>query len=934
MTFWARITRHPIAYDPDRAADVLTQVPDLPKEMRALIGGTAGCSPYLARLIVHEQTWLLPVLDQDPEAAFADLLAQIETLDLGALSKGLRQVKRRAALLIALADLGGVWDQSEVTGALSDLADHAVHKAQSVLLMREAARGKLPGFDEEKAANGAGFVVLAMGKLGARELNYSSDIDLICFYDDAQFEADDQAQARATYVAVTRKLRAVLSDPTSDGYVFRTDLRLRPDASVTPVCVSLTAAERYYEAEGRSWERAAFIKARPAAADIAAGERFLRNLQPFVWRRHLDYAAIQDVQDLRLRIKAHKGFHGPITPEGHNIKLGAGGIREIEFFAQTRQLIAGGRDPSLRARRTDDALRALVQKDWVPEATAERLITQYRAHRETEHRLQMIHDTQTHSLPTSEDGMDRLARFSGWDDTAAFRADLQARLVNVDHLTEPFFAPTQSVQAMPELSKTAHDIVDRWTSYPALRSQRGRSLFEQLRPELLTRFQTAARPDEALRNFDRFLHGLPAGVQLFSMFQANPSLIDLLVDICATAPGLARYLSRNSGVLEAVIGGQFFTPWPKATELAAELGQAIAGLDYEAQLDAARRWHKDWHFRIGVHHLRGLISAETAGAQYSRLADTLVAGLWPLAQAQITHRHGPAPGVGGVVVAMGSLGAGRLTATSDLDLIVIYDAAGQEMSDGPRPLEARGWYAKSTKALVTALSAPTAEGKLYDVDMRLRPSGRQGPVATGLEAFQTYQRQEAWTWEHLALTRARMVAGPAILQDQLEQLRQDILMHAGAPETVLKDVSEMRVRLQAAGRVGDLYAAKDGAGRMQDIELLAQAAALIAGDPSRDVDGQLAAGVAIGWLTPDQVDVLGRAHLMFSRLQHAQRLLTDRDFDIDEIGRGGQSLLARALDVADVPALAAKLESMRSRSEAIIELALQNRPNRLGKATK
>ncbi|NKX46007.1 glutamine-synthetase adenylyltransferase [Roseicyclus persicicus] len=921
MSFASRLTRHPIPHVPDRGAEAWAALHDVAPELRPLIEGTAGSSPYLAGLIRKEAHWLSHALADPPEDTITDLIAEAAGLEPAELDSGLRRLKRRAALVVALADLGGLWALHTVTQAWTDFADACLGAALVAHVAAEARRGKLPGMTEDDARrDGAGMVALAMGKMGAGELNYSSDIDLICFFDDERFDAADAMEARAGFIRATRRLAATLGDTNSEGYVFRTDLRLRPDASVTPVCISLTAAERYYEAEGRSWERSAYIKARPAAGDIAAGERFLETLKPFVWRRHLDFAMVQDTMDMRQRIRDHKGLHGDLKLEGHNLKLGAGGIREIEFFAQTRQLVAGGRDPSLRSRRTVKALAALARAGWIEDGVAAELAELYAHHREIEHRVQMIDDAQTHSLPKSDEGFDRLARLCGEGDTRAFRARLAERLRRVEQLAGDFFQPMKGERRHgPEIPPAQAEIVARWPSYPALRSERGQAIFERLKPELLHRFQRAARPEEALSNFDGFLKGLPAGVQLFSLFEANPPLVDLIVDICATAPGLSRYLSRNSGVLDAVLDGRFFAPWPGASGLSRELSRLLAGRDYEQQLDLARRWHKDWHFRIGVHQLRGLIDPEEAAAHYTDLAEAVLAGLWPAVCAEIARRHGPAPGRGGAVVGMGSLGSGRMSAGSDLDLIVIYDPADAEMSEGRRPLDPRGWYAKATKTLITALSAPTAAGKLYEVDMRLRPSGRQGPVATSLASFRTYQREEAWTWEHMALTRAKPLAGPAALRDEIEAIRRAVIADKAVPETVLADAAEMRARLAAAGRAGSTWAVKDGAGGLQDIELLGQAVALAAGAPDRATAAQLAHAPALGWLTPEDVAALAATHALQSRVQGAARLLTDEALDPDTIGAGGQEFLARVAGQPSAGALASHLDATRALAADRIE---------------
>ena len=847
MSFAARLTRCPIPFDPEAGAEARARFPELPAEVRDLVAGTAGCSPFLKGLLDLEAAWIGPALAAAPEAALVAELAALDTVALGGLGSALRRAKRRLALLVALADLGGVWALDEVTGALTGLADRAVDLSLKRLVADEIRRDRIPGATAEDAETAAGMVALAMGKMGAGELNYSSDIDLICLYDETRYAAEDAQEARAAFIRVTRKMTALLSDLTGEGYVFRTDLRLRPDASVTPVCLSMAAAESYYESVGRTWERAAYIKARPCAGDIARrGAVPARRSRPFVWRKHLDFAAIQDAHDMRLRIREHKGLHGPVVLEGHNMKLGRGGIREIEFFTQTRQIIAGGRDPDLRVRGTVEGLARLADKGWVSHETAEELTAHYRAHREVEHRLQMVQDAQTQSLPTAPEGFDRIARMSGAAETGRFRAALVERLERVDALTEGFFAPGAAAEG-PALSKPARTIVDGWHAYPALRSDRAVRIFRRLRPAILSRLDRAANPEEALRQFDGFLAGLPSGVQLFSLFDANPQLIDLIVDICATAPQLARYLSRNAGVLDAVLGGSFFAPWPGTTELRAALAEVLAPLpDYERKLDAARRWAKEWHFRIGVHHLRGLIDAFEAGKHYADLAEAVVAALCAPCVAEFARKHGAPPGRGAVVLGMGSLGAGRLNAGSDLDLIVIYDADGAEASDGPRPLATRPYYARLTQALVTALTAPMAEGRLYEVDMRLRPSGRQGPVATSWPAFRSYQQGEAWTWEHLALTRARPIAGSEALAADVEAFRRKLLAAKGQGARVLADVADMRARLRAAKPGGGAWEAKLGPGRMMEIELLAQTAALRAGDPARRVEAQLRAGRAFG----------------------------------------------------------------------------------------
>ncbi len=918
MTESLTINRLPRAFDQSLGDETRALLADLTTEQGDLIAGTAGSSPYLKGLIEQEKVWLPQAMHQ-PDNALAEVMEAARTLAPDQLKPGLRLAKRRMAVLTALADIAGAWPLEKVTAALTDfgaLAADVAAKAEIAALIR---RKKLPGKTEDDVETAAGMVILAMGKMGAHELNYSSDIDLIVLFDETRFDPDDFYEARHGMVRATRNFCATLSDKTADGYVFRTDLRLRPDPAVTPVCMATEAAERYYESLGRTWERAAYIKARACAGDLAAGERFLDTLKPFVWRRHLDFAAIQDAHDMRLRIRENKGTGGSLSIPGHDMKLGQGGIREIEFFTQTRQLIAGGRDPDLRVRGTVPGLAALAQKGWVPEEVAEKLTDHYRAHREVEHRIQMIHDAQTHKVPQSEDGIERVACLMGLS-SSDLTKDLMRRLTEVHELTEGFFAPGAGPTPTPAPEVTFdQNILARWATYPALRSQRGRRIFDRLKPELLSRLAKSAQPDEALLALDGFLAGLPAGVQLFSLFEANPHLIDLLIDIVGTSHALASHLSRNASVFDAVIGGSFFSDWPGLEVLQAELVEALAQeTDYETQLDLARRWCKEWHFRIGVHHLRGLIDGARAGRQYAELAQAVIAAILPYVTDVFARKHGPAPGRGAAILGMGSLGAWRINSQSDLDMIVIYDPLDQDMSDGPRPLATRTYYARFTQALITALSAPMSQGRLYEVDMRLRPSGNQGPVATSWASFTHYQQEEAWVWEHLALTRAHVVAGDAGLAQDIETFRTELLSRPWEADKVLREVAEMRTRLAAAKAPAGVWDAKNGPGRMMDIELMAETGALMAGLANRDVMSGLDGAVAAGLLDVAQAQTLKDSYDLCWSVQCAARLLSGKVIEADKIGEGGAAFLCRATGFEQVEALQSALQDSYSTAAEII----------------
>ncbi|WP_108858375.1 glutamine-synthetase adenylyltransferase [Ruegeria sp. Alg231-54] len=917
MTGPLSIQRLPRAFDQSLGDDARAAVSGITSDQGELIAGAAGSSPYLKNLIDHESDWLASAL-QHPEQALADVLQAARMLPPDQLKPGLRLAKRRMALLTALADLAGAWPLEKVTAALTDFGALAADVAAKAEIANLIRRGKLPGMGPDDVETAAGMIVLAMGKMGAYELNYSSDIDLIVLFDETRFDPDDFYEARQGMVRATRNFCATLSDKTADGYVFRTDLRLRPDPAVTPVCMAAEAAERYYESLGRTWERAAYIKARPCAGDIAAGQRFLDTLRPFVWRRHLDFAAIQDAHDMRLRIRENKGTGGALTIPGHDMKLGQGGIREIEFFTQTRQLIAGGRDPDLRVRGTVPGLAALAEKNWVPQDVADKLTDHYRAHREVEHRIQMVHDAQTHKVPQSPDGIERVACLMGIDVDELTR-DLTHRLTEVHELTEGFFAPGSSTRAPVGEVDFDQNVLARWTTYPALRSQRGARIFERLKPELLSRLAKTAQPDEALRALDGFLSGLPAGVQLFSLFEANPQLIDLLIDIVGTSHALAAHLSRNASVFDAVIGGSFFSDWPGQATLQADLDQALSEeADYESQLDLARRWCKEWHFRVGVHHLRGLIDGEQAGQQYAQLASAVIAAILPRVSEQFARKHGPAPGRGATVLGMGSLGAGRINSQSDLDMIVIYDPLDQDMSDGPRPLATRTYYARFTQALITALSAPMSQGRLYEVDMRLRPSGNQGPVATSWASFTNYQQNEAWVWEHLALTRARVIAGDDGLAEDIETFRTTLLSQPRDHQRALREVAEMRARLAAAKSPAGIWDAKNGPGRMMDIELMAETGALLSGVVQRDVHSGLDGAVAAGSLDVAQAQTLKDCYDLCWSVQCAARLLSGKVIEADKVGEGGAAFLCRATGFEQVEQLQSALQDSYSTAVGII----------------
>jgi glutamate-ammonia-ligase adenylyltransferase len=843
----------PPPFDRDAPARLWAELPEAAAStaafhrVRPLIDAVFGASPFLRELLLRDPDFAERAVTTPPDALLDGVAHALSEAAAAAkteaeLKRVIRRARMRAALVIAFADLAGVWDVARVTATLTSFAEMALRVAVDWLLAEARHSGKL-----KDAGQGSGYAVLAMGKFGARELNYSSDIDLIVLFDPEVPLAGDTEPA-TFFVRLTKRLVTILQEVTEDGYGFRVDLRLRPDPRATQVAISIEAAAIYYENMGQNWERAAMIKARAVAGDIALGEEFLARLVPYVWRKYLDFAAIADVQSLKRQIHAVKG-HGEIAVLGHNIKLGRGGIREIEFFVQTQQLIAGGRNPKLRGRETVAMLDALADARWITPDAARELKEAYAFLRRIEHRIQMIADEQTHTLPDDRLAFESLARFSGFASGDEFEAALRQTFELVQGHYAALFKDAEdlgtekgslvftggeddpeTIETLKKLGfKRASEVAAMIRSwhfgrFPATRSARSRELLTEIMPALLTALGETGDADLAFIAFDRFLTGLPAGVQLFSLLKSNPKLLDLLATILGTAPRLAEELSHRPKVLDAVLDPGFFGPPPKAAEMAQLVAAAVPdGTPIEETIDRVRVVAKEQSFRIGVHILAEAVSAAEAGAAFSDLADVVLARLHKAVTKEMLAKHGVIPGGRSAVIAMGKLGGREMTAGSDLDLVLVYDFADDAaMSDGKRPLSPNQYFTRLTQRLIAAITAPTAEGVLYEVDMRLRPSGSKGPVATSLDSFRAYHAGEAWTWERLALTRARVVAGDAGLAAEMTET---IRMALAAPRDaakVITDVLAMRALMLKENPPAGLWDIKRSRGGLTDIEFIAQ----------------------------------------------------------------------------------------------------------------
>jgi glutamate-ammonia-ligase adenylyltransferase len=828
--------------------------------LKALLETVFSYSPYLTQSIITEPEFTCALFQHGPERLMKKILATIQTArkkiprtpeGTDKLAALLRQTKRQASLAIALADISGVWELAQIMDALSELAEASISAASAHLLIIAAGQGAIILEDAENPERGSGLVILGMGKLGSRELNYSSDVDLIILYDPDCLNTDDPEGLQNHFVRLARGLVKLLDERTADGYVFRTDLRLRPDPAATPIALSVLAAESYYESIGQNWERAAMIKARPVGGDKAAGEAFLKWLTPFIWRKNLDFSAIEDIHSIKRQINAHRGGK-KIAVNGHNIKLGRGGIREIEFFAQTQQLIWGGRLVELRRAPTEISLTALAKFGQITEATRNDMIAAYRYLRRVEHRLQMINDEQTHSIPEEPEAIASLAAFLGYLDTNTFTNELASYLKTVESHYSALFEGSPSLgsddslsgnlvftggDSDPETIKTIKcmgfdkpDMVDRtvrgWHHgrYRSMRNARSRELLTELFPVLLKAIAGTQEPDATFLKFDEFLGGLPSGVQLFSMFYSNPSLLDLVAEIMGGAPRLAEYLSRRPQALEIVLTPGFFEILPSKKYMSLELNGLMerAG-NIEDVLVATRRWANDRRFQVGVLSLLLKIDQTESADALSNIADSAIIALYKKVEEEMEIQHGRISGSAMAILAMGKLGSQEMTPESDLDLVFVYDLPeNSKASDGSRPLSPGHYFARLSQRFITAMTSQTSEGDLYEVDMRLRPSGTAGPIASSLVSFKKYNNEEAWTWEQMALTRSRIISAPDDLANKITRIIHAILTRQRDPDALLANVVDMRKRMLKNHKTDFIWDVKHIRGGLVDVEFITQ----------------------------------------------------------------------------------------------------------------
>ena len=935
------------ALEPEQAAaldDLLDR-----RFAKAILLGIIEFSPYLFDLMRADAARLIRLLECDPQAHLAALLENTSREVSAASSESelmhlLRRLKSEAALLIALCDIGGVWPVMRVTAALTDLAVASVQATLRYLLRQETVRGRLSPPNPERPEENSGLFVLAMGKMGAGELNYSSDIDLIVFFDAAAPTLASDIEPQPFFVRVTQGLSRLLQQRTGDGYVFRVDLRLRPDPASTQVAISTDSALHYYEREGRTWERAAMIKARPCAGDFRAGEAMVAEIAPFVWRKHLDFAALADVHDMKRQMQIFRG-QSEISVEGHNVKVGRGGIREIEFFAQTQQLIAGGRHPELRVRPTLEALNVLASSNWITFEARDELTKAYEFLRRVEHRLQMVADEQTHSLPDDREGVERFANFFGYEDRAGFARDLlahlnivqghYAKLFEGDDPTGTAKLPNVDYGAGPEDPRLLERLATlgfknpvavaqtlrQWMAgdYRVFRTESTRNAFVEFVPALIEGLADAEEPDRAVTAFDRFLQALQRGGRLITLLSQNRDLVALVALVLGAAPRLGDMLARQPQLMDGLIDPRFFGAMPDQRELSARLAMTLRDADsYEEFLDRLRLFGQESLFLIGTRILSGTVSAQQASTAFADVAEGIVHTVHGLVTGRFAAQYGHIRGQQSAILAMGRLGSREMTAASDLDLILLYDFdAEQPDSNGTPSLHGAQYFARLTQRLISAFTTRTNYGVLYEIDMRLRPSGRAGPVASHIQSFAEYQEREAWTWEHMALTRARVISASPEFRARIESVIRDVLIRPRDRAATANDVADMRRAVALEKGEDDLWDLKYAAGGLIDIDFIAQHLQLVYAADKPDILSVstlevLDNAAKLGVLEQSEAEVLRSAARLYHDLTQILRLCVSDRFKPETAGEDLLQVMARAGDAPDFSALQARVKETQA----------------------
>ena len=870
-----------------------------PLDINVITARFAAHSPFLTRMIELHGDVVAALSDGQIESA----LAIAQQVDAPTAASRLRRQRGRTILALAVADIGEFWPLEPVVRALSDFADYAVDTA-----IQTAIRAHVPGAEPQ------GFAAIALGKHGSRELNFSSDIDPIFIYDPRTLPHLVREEPAEAAVRIARQVVDLLQARDADGFVFRVDLRLRPASEATPIALPVDAAIAHYESSALAWERAAFIRARAAAGDIALGKRLLDAIAPFVWRRSLDFGAIGELRALTRAIRDHHGDQ--LLAPGFDLKRGRGGIREVEFHAQIQQLIHGGRNPALRDGATLPALAAIASAGLIDTGEAADLADAYRVLRTIEHRLQLIDDRQTHVLPKDTAALDNVARLHGLADGDALLALLRPHVDRVgslydaldEHAGEPRSAKRPSNMGSYGFRNLAEAEarIARWRagSIRAIRSPAAVAAFEKLLPDMLADMAKAPDPDAALARLDLLLGHLSSGINLFRLLDAQPGLRVLLVDILSHAPILADALAHRPMLLDRLVDRTAFGPIPDESALVAEM-TAGGTSDAEAVFDGVRHVVGEYRFALGVQIVEGIADPLDVAAGYGALADVALEVIASRVIADFELVHGRVPGGELIILALGRYGGGLLTHASDLDLIYLFSGDYSAEADGGRSLGATHYFNRLAQRVTGALSVPTSVGPLYEIDTRLRPSGTQGPLVVSVESFDHYQREAAWTWEHMALARARPVFGSEAGRKIVYDIVRQTLERPRNAATVAADVLKMRAEIAVHKPAKGLLDVKLGPGGLVDLEFAVHFQQLIHGvGLFPDLREAISALAKQGLVEVE----LGAAHDLLTRLLVVLRLVAP---DLAEPAPATCALLARACHAPDWASLLAELETAR-----------------------
>ncbi len=833
------------------------------------LGKVWACSEFVATRMIRNPALWFELLEQqalDTSYQLSDynqLLSKLipcEDIDDNQLMKQLRAFRHQQMMRIAWRDLMNLADTRETLRNLTDLAEVCVDQTLELIYQDQC---KQLGVPTDRQGNAQRMVVLGMGKLGGYELNFSSDIDLIfCFPEEGEVQGGRSLANSQFFIRLGQRFIKLLNDVTADGFVFRVDMRLRPYGDSGPLVMSHGAMEQYYQTQGRDWERYAMIKARVIGGDRVEGQAIMDMLRPFVFRRYLDFGAFESIREMKAMIDTEIRRKGNLN----NIKLGSGGIREIEFVGQTFQLIRGGGEPELQIRGIVDVLKLLAEKQYLQDSEAESLLKSYDFLRRLENRLQMFADAQIHLLPETEEQQASMALAMGYDDWArlledcnrhrqavhqsfvqllhetgenAKKAHSEGSFNDIWQLSEDAETIIEQLQkqGMAEADQVYHQL-HQFKASSTLRgiTATGRQRLDMLMPDLLRQLVEYSNTSQLLQRLLSLLQAILRRSVYLSLLNEYPNALKQLLALCAASPWIASLLSRYPVLLDELLDSRHLYQLKTREELAQELDQLLQQVsdDEEQQIERLRKFKQAQVLRIAAMDIHGVLEVFEVSDQLTQIAEVLLAKVKSLAWASMVAKHGKPvcivdgescyPDMG--IVAYGKMGGQELSYGSDLDLVFLHNSRGErQQTEGERSLDNSSFFARMAQRIIHLLSVQTANGRLYEIDMRLRPDGNAGMLVSNLNAYEIYQRDKAWTWEHQALVRARIVCAETHLNSEFARIRRSILMQPRDKIALAKDVVEMRRKMRDAlgSKAGaSKFHLKQDQGGVVDIEFIAQ----------------------------------------------------------------------------------------------------------------